>query len=41
LYYLPLLLGLSTLTGVFIGLVCDKVMAILPAAFCAEQKSRD
>lgn len=41
LYYLPLLLGLSTLTGVFIGLVCDKVMAILPAAFCGEQKSRD
>lgn len=30
--YLPVLLGLSMLTGVFIGIVCDKVAAILPYA---------
>lgn len=30
--YLPVLLGLSMLTGVFIGIVCDKVAAILPHA---------
>ncbi len=40
-YYLPLVLGLSTLTGVFIGLVCEKVIALLPATIKAGENSRN
>lgn len=40
-YYLPILIGLSTITGVFIGLVCDKVLALLPATITTEHNSKN
>lgn len=35
-FYLPILLGLSMLTGVFVGLVCEKVLTLLPGALSAD-----
>ena len=40
-YYLPFLMGLSTLTGVFIGIVCEKVIALLPATMKPEGNSQN
>jgi uncharacterized membrane protein len=39
-WYLPYLLGLSSITGVFIGIASDKLLVYLPRAIGLEPQSK-